>query len=178
MLTCLFLYPLMSSQHFIARIRRAALRTLVAAGVALTASTINVAVLTAVHGIELSWLCLGSCTLDVTANVLALFWVTDTPAASLSTSSPGTHEAEQRSRPATLLSAKSAFASAPPLYSPMFSPYAPGASAGYASSAHVSAEPGAQAVHCAPVRSCAFPACAHRQHGQKAVAAVRCVGWT
>ncbi|KAK7062777.1 hypothetical protein VNI00_000266 [Paramarasmius palmivorus] len=47
-----------------------------AAGVALTTSTVNVAVLTHLHGEELGWLCLGSCAVDVIVNAVAIFWVT------------------------------------------------------------------------------------------------------
>ncbi|QRV82434.1 transmembrane protein [Ceratobasidium sp. AG-Ba] len=59
-----------------------AMRTLVAAGAALTTSTINIAVLTIMHGQQLGWVCLGSCGTDVTMNALAVFWVTSYGASS------------------------------------------------------------------------------------------------
>jgi hypothetical protein len=39
-------------------------------------SAANVGILLAVHGQELGWVCLLSCTTDVTINALALFFVT------------------------------------------------------------------------------------------------------
>ena len=52
------------------------MRTFWAALVALVTSVINIAVLTILNGQELGWVCLGSCTADVTINALALFFVT------------------------------------------------------------------------------------------------------
>jgi hypothetical protein len=75
-LTGLFLWPLVRTKLVNPLVRRVALRTLIAASVGLTMSTINMAVLTALDGEELSWVCLASCSLDVIANVVALFWVT------------------------------------------------------------------------------------------------------
>jgi len=75
-LTTLFLYPLLNAQFLSARIKRVATRTLIAAGVALTTSTINVVVLTVLKGQELGWICLGSCGSDVLFNALAIYWVT------------------------------------------------------------------------------------------------------
>ncbi|GAB1522884.1 hypothetical protein RhiTH_006009 [Rhizoctonia solani] len=65
-----------------------AMRTLVAAFAALTTSTINIAVLTIMHGQQLGWVCLGSCGADVTVNALVLFWVTDNIAQGGSENSP------------------------------------------------------------------------------------------
>ncbi|KAF8603698.1 hypothetical protein BDV93DRAFT_493259 [Ceratobasidium sp. AG-I] len=76
-LTGMFLWPLFRSRLSNPRIRKVALRTLVAAAAALTTSTINIAVLTIMHGQQLGWVCLGSCGTDVTVNALVLFWVTD-----------------------------------------------------------------------------------------------------
>ncbi|KAJ7675181.1 hypothetical protein B0H17DRAFT_946142 [Mycena rosella] len=76
LLTILFLWPLMRSQHSNAQLRRVAIRTLVASGVALSTSTVNMAVLTIMKGRELGWVCLASCGLDVIINAAALFWVT------------------------------------------------------------------------------------------------------
>ncbi|QRV82435.1 transmembrane protein [Ceratobasidium sp. AG-Ba] len=75
-LTGMFLWPLLGSRLTNPRIRRMAQRTLVAAVAALTTSTVNIAVLTIMHGQQLSWVCLGSCGTDVTLNAVALFWVT------------------------------------------------------------------------------------------------------
>ncbi|KAJ7153826.1 hypothetical protein C8R46DRAFT_1191485 [Mycena filopes] len=76
LLTTLFLWPLFRSKHSTTRLRRVATRTLVAAGVALTTSTINIAVLTIMKGRQLGWLCLACCGVDVVCNAAALFWVT------------------------------------------------------------------------------------------------------
>ncbi|KAJ6577010.1 hypothetical protein DFH09DRAFT_1148969 [Mycena vulgaris] len=76
LLTALFLYPLLRSAHANARSRRVATRALVASGAALTTSTVNIAILTAMKGRELGWVCLASCGLDVIFNAEALFWVT------------------------------------------------------------------------------------------------------
>lgn len=75
-LTALFLWPIFRSNFANPRVRRVAVRTVIAAGIALTTSTINIAVLTVLHGKELGWVCLGSCGADVIANALAIFWVT------------------------------------------------------------------------------------------------------
>jgi hypothetical protein len=75
-LTGLFIWPLLRSKMLNSRTRRAALRTCVTAFIGLVMSTVNVAVITALHGHEFGWLCLGSCSIDVISNTLALFWVT------------------------------------------------------------------------------------------------------
>ncbi|KAK7436757.1 hypothetical protein VKT23_009813 [Stygiomarasmius scandens] len=88
-LTALFLWPLMKSKLTNPRIQRVASRTLVSAAVALTMSTINVAVLTAWHGHERGWMCLTCCTTDIIFNALALFWVTkDAQSSSTPSSKP------------------------------------------------------------------------------------------
>ncbi|KAG8700010.1 hypothetical protein FRC09_006239 [Ceratobasidium sp. 395] len=79
----MFLWPLFRSRLANPRIKRLAMRTLVAAGAALTTSTINIAVLTIMHGQQLGWVCLGSCGTDVTMNALVLFWVTDSASTSV-----------------------------------------------------------------------------------------------
>jgi len=75
-LTILFLWPLLSSKFLSPRVKRVATRTLLAAGVALTTSTINVVILTVLKGEELGWICLGSCGTDVLFNSFAIYWVT------------------------------------------------------------------------------------------------------
>ncbi|KAF7300302.1 hypothetical protein HMN09_00913400 [Mycena chlorophos] len=79
LLTSLFLYPIARPGRLKlanSNLRRVATRTLIAALASLTTSTINIGVLTALHGRELGWLCLGSCGSDVVFNAVALFWVT------------------------------------------------------------------------------------------------------
>nr|GAT46878.1 predicted protein [Mycena chlorophos] len=76
LLTALFIWPILRSRHKAAPLKRVARRTLIASGVALTTSTINIAVLTILHGRELGWVCLASCGADVVCNAGALFWVT------------------------------------------------------------------------------------------------------
>ncbi|KAJ7615829.1 hypothetical protein FB45DRAFT_1106524 [Roridomyces roridus] len=94
LLTSLFLWPLFRSQHSTARLRRVAARTLIASAVALTTSTINMTILTVLHGRELGWICLASCGTDVVFNASALFWVTSgTSQSSLSGTSSVRHEA-------------------------------------------------------------------------------------
>ncbi|KAF9466603.1 hypothetical protein BDZ94DRAFT_1306191 [Collybia nuda] len=75
-LTALFLWPLFRSRMISPPVRKVAMRTLLAATVALTTSTVNMTVLTILKGKELGWVCLGSCAADVIVNALALFWVT------------------------------------------------------------------------------------------------------
>ncbi|TFK47670.1 hypothetical protein OE88DRAFT_1738570 [Heliocybe sulcata] len=75
-LNALFLYPLIRSRHMNPSIKRVASRTLLASIVALTTSTVNMLILTLMHGKQLGWVCLGSCGTDVVINALVLFWVT------------------------------------------------------------------------------------------------------
>ncbi|KAF7300033.1 hypothetical protein MKEN_01326000 [Mycena kentingensis (nom. inval.)] len=72
LLTSLFLFPLFrnsaaarSDSSSAARLRKVAVRTLVAAVAGLTTSTVNIAVLTLMHGTQLGWVCLASCGTDV-----------------------------------------------------------------------------------------------------------------
>ncbi|KAF9041104.1 hypothetical protein BDZ89DRAFT_981468 [Hymenopellis radicata] len=74
-LTSLFLYPLIR-RNMTPQIRNVALRTLIAACVALTTSTANIIVLTLMKGHQLGWVCLLSCASDVVFNGLAILWVT------------------------------------------------------------------------------------------------------
>ncbi|KIK71507.1 hypothetical protein GYMLUDRAFT_338617 [Collybiopsis luxurians FD-317 M1] len=75
-LTLLFLWPVLRANLTNPRLRLVAVRTLLAAGVALTTSTVNMLVLTLLHGQEQGWVCLGSCGADVIFNALAIFWIT------------------------------------------------------------------------------------------------------
>ncbi|KAH7101612.1 hypothetical protein BKA62DRAFT_170861 [Auriculariales sp. MPI-PUGE-AT-0066] len=75
-LTGLFLWPLARASLTNSNLRRVATRTLAAAAVALTTSTVNILILAVFHGKEPGWICLASCGGDVTVNALVLFWVT------------------------------------------------------------------------------------------------------
>ncbi|KAJ6550330.1 hypothetical protein B0H19DRAFT_1265161 [Mycena capillaripes] len=76
LLTGLFLWPLLRSKLSNNRLRRLAARTFVASAIALTTSTVNIALLTVMDGRELGWLCLASCGMDVVFNAAVLFWLT------------------------------------------------------------------------------------------------------
>ncbi|KDN37517.1 hypothetical protein RSAG8_10116, partial [Rhizoctonia solani AG-8 WAC10335] len=90
-LTGMFLWPLFRSRLSNPKLKRMAMRTLVAAFAALTTSTINITVLTIMQGQQLGWVCLGSCGTDVLVNALVLFWVTDNISQTGSENAPGTH---------------------------------------------------------------------------------------
>jgi hypothetical protein len=83
LLTTLFLWPLFRSKFLSRRIKRVATRTLLAAAAALTTSTVNITVLTILHGEQLGWVCLGSCGTDVLFNAFAIYWVTGGTAAAV-----------------------------------------------------------------------------------------------
>ncbi|KLO14797.1 hypothetical protein SCHPADRAFT_939215 [Schizopora paradoxa] len=76
LLTSMFIWPLKRDRHTNQRLRLLAWRTLAAAAVALTTSSVNIAILAVVGGKQLGWVCLGSCATDVTVNALVIFWVT------------------------------------------------------------------------------------------------------
>ncbi|KAG8786645.1 hypothetical protein FRC15_010985 [Serendipita sp. 397] len=76
LLTGLFLWPLWSSNMLSPNLRRVATRTLIASGAALGISATNITILTIMHGRELGWICLASCSTDVVVNALVLFWLT------------------------------------------------------------------------------------------------------
>ncbi|CAE6489125.1 unnamed protein product [Rhizoctonia solani] len=86
-LTGLFIWPLARSKLINPRLKSVAVRTLVAAFAALTTSTLNIAILTVMHGRQLGWVCLGSCGTDVTVNAIVLFWVTSPTASTALTHS-------------------------------------------------------------------------------------------
>jgi hypothetical protein len=80
LLTALFVVPLWKYPRRISgALRRATIRTLIAAIITSTMSFANVLVLTLMGGVQSGWLCLDSCTLDITVNALALFWVAKDP---------------------------------------------------------------------------------------------------
>ncbi|KAG6830881.1 hypothetical protein H0H92_014246 [Tricholoma furcatifolium] len=72
----MFLWPLTRPEVINTSVKRISIRTLIAACIALTTSTVNIVVLAVMKGSELGWVCLGSCTADVVLNALAIFWVT------------------------------------------------------------------------------------------------------
>ncbi|RDX47905.1 hypothetical protein OH76DRAFT_1484344 [Lentinus brumalis] len=76
LLTSLFVWPLLKRDFGTRALRAVAIRTLWAAGVALTTSCINILVLTIMHGRQLAWVCLASCVSDVVINAIVLCWVT------------------------------------------------------------------------------------------------------
>ena len=61
----MFLAPIIRAKLANPRIRVVAMRTLAASLIGLTVSTVNMAVLTALNGKELGWVCLTSCATDV-----------------------------------------------------------------------------------------------------------------
>ncbi|PVF96531.1 hypothetical protein CPB86DRAFT_816282 [Serendipita vermifera] len=76
LLTSMFLWPLLRINLLSPNLRKVAKRTFIASTVALTISAVNMAVLTILHGRELGWICLASCSTDVLINALVLFWLT------------------------------------------------------------------------------------------------------
>ncbi|KAJ7275723.1 hypothetical protein C8J57DRAFT_1024078, partial [Mycena rebaudengoi] len=78
LLTALFIWPLfrLPDVSSTKRLRRVATRTLVASIASLLTSTVNITILTVLHGREFGWVCLGSCGADVIFNAAAVFWVT------------------------------------------------------------------------------------------------------
>ncbi|KDQ49658.1 hypothetical protein JAAARDRAFT_617886 [Jaapia argillacea MUCL 33604] len=84
----MFLYPIFRVKFANATVQKVASRTLVAAVMALITSSINLLVLTLMHGRQLGWVCLGSCGTDVVLNALVLFWVTSGAAGHSNVSHP------------------------------------------------------------------------------------------
>ncbi|GAA5928949.1 hypothetical protein JCM1841_006427 [Sporobolomyces salmonicolor] len=76
-LTSAFVIPICHSRF--ANAQRLAAQSSIAAIAALLTSVANIAVLTAQHGHQLSFVCLGSCGLDVTINALIIYAVTSHP---------------------------------------------------------------------------------------------------
>jgi uncharacterized protein YigE (DUF2233 family) len=74
-MTALFVIPLWLRRRRISQmLRRATIRTLMAAVVAMSLSLINAAMIVDMHGEQPAWLCVVSCTVDAAINALALFW--------------------------------------------------------------------------------------------------------
>ncbi|CAE6482195.1 unnamed protein product [Rhizoctonia solani] len=78
-LTMMFVGPLMRSSLRSPWLRAIAIRTTVAASVALLSSGTNVLVLYVLDGKEMIWVCLGACGIDVVVNCVALFWAMTGP---------------------------------------------------------------------------------------------------
>ncbi|KAF5372226.1 hypothetical protein D9758_005004 [Tetrapyrgos nigripes] len=74
-LTGMFLWPLWRSHIISPPLRIVAKRTLYGACASLILSAANIAILTAVGGDEIGYICLSACVTDVTLNALVLFWV-------------------------------------------------------------------------------------------------------
>ncbi|KIY68012.1 hypothetical protein CYLTODRAFT_443664 [Cylindrobasidium torrendii FP15055 ss-10] len=75
-LTTLFLWPLLrrNGPGMNDRVKQMGKRALLASGIALATSTVNIAILAAMRGHQLGWVCLGSCGADVIVNASSLFW--------------------------------------------------------------------------------------------------------
>ncbi|CAE6531482.1 unnamed protein product [Rhizoctonia solani] len=98
-LSAIFLWPLLRFKLVSSHLREVARRNLIAAVAALVTSVTNIAIAVVLKH-ELGWVCLGSCTADVTLNALAIFWVTmpitdSSPAES--SAQPGQLPGEQQS---------------------------------------------------------------------------------
>lgn len=76
LLTSMFLWPLWRSNLLSPNIKRVATRTLVSSMVSLTFSVANMAVLIALKGHELAFICLAFCSTDVVVNAVSLYWLT------------------------------------------------------------------------------------------------------
>ncbi|KAL7412530.1 hypothetical protein BDY24DRAFT_415913 [Mrakia frigida] len=83
-LTSLFVVPILRQKFTNPKIRGVAVRAMIAALVALTTSSVNIAILTLMHGKQLGFVCLSSCGADVTINALVLFYATWAPGSSRS----------------------------------------------------------------------------------------------
>ncbi|KAF9078372.1 hypothetical protein BDP27DRAFT_1412370 [Rhodocollybia butyracea] len=97
-LTALFLWPVLKANLVNPRLRSVAIRTLVASGVALTTSSVNMLVLAVLRGHERGWVCLGACGADVIFNALAIFWVTKIKGSAETTSTEGKSKTRESRR--------------------------------------------------------------------------------
>ncbi|QRV81141.1 hypothetical protein RhiJN_09156 [Ceratobasidium sp. AG-Ba] len=78
-LTVMFVTPLLRSNIRSAWLRAIALRTTIAACIALVSTAANVIILYVLDGKEMIWVCLGSCGVDVIVNAVVLFWAMQGP---------------------------------------------------------------------------------------------------
>ncbi|KAH7334007.1 hypothetical protein B0J17DRAFT_675008 [Rhizoctonia solani] len=90
-LTMMFVGPLMRSSIRSPWLRAIAIRTSVAAFVALLSSGTNVLILYVLDGKEMIWVCLGACGIDLTVNCIALFWAMTGPGSSLPAQNESLH---------------------------------------------------------------------------------------
>ncbi|CAE6542545.1 unnamed protein product [Rhizoctonia solani] len=90
-LTMMFVGPLLRSSIRSPWLRTIAIRTTVAASVALLSSGTNVLVLYVLDGKEMIWVCLGACGVDVVVNCIALFWAMTGPGSSQPTQNQSLH---------------------------------------------------------------------------------------
>ena len=57
-MTCLFIFPLIRNSLRHSHLRRIALRSVIAASIALSVSCVNISILVGFGGVEFGWLCL------------------------------------------------------------------------------------------------------------------------
>ncbi|KAF8603316.1 hypothetical protein BDV93DRAFT_556657 [Ceratobasidium sp. AG-I] len=87
-LTVMFIIPLLRSSIRSAWLRAIAVRTTVAACVALLVSAANVVVLYVLDGQEMIWVCFGACGVDVVINAVVLLWAMQGPSPSSPSRNP------------------------------------------------------------------------------------------
>lgn len=78
-LTVMFVTPLLRSSIRSAWLRAIAVRTTIAACIALVSTAANVIVLYVLDGQEMIWVCFGACGVDVVINAVVLFWAMQGP---------------------------------------------------------------------------------------------------
>jgi len=78
-LTVMFVTPLLRSSIRSAWLRAIAVRTTIAACIALVSTAANVIILYVLDGKEMIWVCLGSCGVDVVINAVVLLWAMQGP---------------------------------------------------------------------------------------------------
>lgn len=77
----MFVAPLLRSSIRSPWLKAIAVRTTVAACIALVSSATNVIVLYVLDGKEMIWVCLGACGVDMVVNAIVLYWAMQGPAA-------------------------------------------------------------------------------------------------
>ncbi|KAB5592325.1 hypothetical protein CTheo_4255 [Ceratobasidium theobromae] len=75
----MFVAPLVRSSIHSAWLRSIAIRTMIAACIALVSSAANVIVLYAMDGKEMIWVCLGAFGVDIVVNAVVLYWAMQGP---------------------------------------------------------------------------------------------------
>lgn len=79
-LTVMFVTPLLRSSIRSAWLRAIAVRTTIAACIALVSTAANVVILYVLDGQEMIWVCFGACGVDVVINAVVLLWAMQGPA--------------------------------------------------------------------------------------------------